>query len=141
MQPSSNLRDTLIREPAQRGQHLYPVVDDERRFKGVITRKQIRELTSSPASSFSLGDMLREPVVAHPDEPLRVVVFRMAETGFTRLPVVDGTGGELVGMVSLHDLLMARVRNLNEERERERVLQVRLPFGKNAEVNSGQGVS
>ena len=44
-------------------------------------------------------------------------------------------------MVSLHDLLLARVRNLNEERHRERVLQVRLPFGKNAEVNSGQGVS
>jgi CBS-domain-containing membrane protein len=106
----------------------------------VITRKQLRELTSSPASSFSLGDVLRDPVVAHPNEPLRVVVSRMAETGFTRLPVIDGTGGELVGMVSLHDLLMARVRNLNEERERERVLEVRLPFGKNAKVNPGQGV-
>ena len=137
----ADLRDTLIREPAQRGQHLYPVVDEDRRVKGVITRKQLRELTSSPASSFSLGDVLRDPVVAHPNEPLRVVVSRMAETGFTRLPVIDGTGGELVGMVSLHDLLLARVRNLNEERERERVLQVRLPFGKNAEVNSGQGVS
>jgi hypothetical protein len=43
-------------------------------------------------------------------------------------------------MVSLHDLLMARVRNLNEERERERVLEVRLPFGKNAKVNPGQSL-
>jgi CIC family chloride channel protein len=136
----ADLRDTLIREPAQRGQHLYPVVDHDGRLKGVITRKQLRELTSSPSSSFSLGDVLREPVVARPNEPLRVVVLRMAETGFTRLPVIDGAGGELVGMVSLHDLLMARVRNLSEERERERVLQVRLPFGKNSKVNSGQGV-
>jgi CIC family chloride channel protein len=135
----ADLRDTLIREPAQRGQHLYPVVDDDRRLKGVITRKQLRELTSSTDSNFSLGDVLRDPVVARPNEPLRVVVLRMAETGFTRLPVIEGTGGELVGMVSLHDLLMARVRNLNEERERERVLQVRLPFGKNAEVNTGRG--
>ena len=127
------LRDTLVREPAQRGQHLYPVVDDERRVKGVITRKQLRELTASPDASISLGDVLRDPVVAHPDEPLRVVVFRMAETGFTRLPVIESNGGELVGMVSLHDLLMARVRNLNEERQRERVLQVRLPFGKQGE--------
>jgi CBS domain-containing protein len=134
----AHLRDTLIREPAQRGQHLYPVVDDDRRLKGVITRKHLRELTLSPASSFSLGDVLRDPVVARPNEPLRVVVSRMAETGFTRLPVIDGTG-ELVGMVSLHDLLMARVRNLNEERERERVLQVRLPFGKNAGVNTTTG--
>jgi CBS domain-containing protein len=96
----ADLRDTLIRQPAQRGQHLYPVVDDDRRLKGVITRKQLRELTSAPASSFSLGDVLRDPVVAHPNEPLRVVVSRMAETGFTRLPVIDGAGGELVGMVS-----------------------------------------
>jgi hypothetical protein len=28
-------------------------------------------------------------------------------------------------MVSLHDLLMARVRNLNEERHRERILKLR----------------
>ncbi len=136
----ADLRDTLIREPAQRGQHLYPVVDEDGRLKGVITRKQLRELTSSPSSSFSLGDVLRDPVVARPNEPLRVVVLRMAETGFTRLPVIEGAGGELVGMVSLHDLLMARVRNLSEERERERVLQVRLPFGKNAKANPGQVV-
>ena len=129
------LRDTLIREPAQRGQHLYPVVDRERRLKGVITRKRLRELTGSAVSAVSLGDALRSPVVAHPDEPLRAVVLRMAETGFTRLPVVDD--GQLVGMVSLHDLLMARVRNLHEERKRERVLRLRLPFGKRA-LKQGQ---
>jgi hypothetical protein len=31
-------------------------------------------------------------------------------------------------MISLQDLLLARVKNLNEERHRERVLQLRLPF-------------
>ena len=125
----NELRDTLIREPAQRGQHLYPVVDNERRIRGVITRKQLRELTESAVSGVSLGDVLVEPIVAHPDEPLRVVVLRMAETGFTRLPVVDSDTGQLSGMISVHDLLMARVRNLNEERHRERVLRLRLPFG------------
>jgi H+/Cl- antiporter ClcA/CBS domain-containing protein len=128
----NELRDTLIREPAQRGQHLYPVVDNERRIRGVITRKQLRELTESAGSGVSLGDVLVEPIVAHPDEPLRVVVLRMAETGFTRLPVVDSDTGQLSGMISVHDLLMARVRNLNEERHRERVLRLRLPFGNRA---------
>ena len=75
----NDLRDTLVREPAQRGQHLYPVVDYERRVKGVITRKQLRELTESTVSTISLSDVLREPVVAHSDEPLRIVVSRMAE--------------------------------------------------------------
>jgi len=122
------LRHTLVREPAQRGQHLYPVVDSDRRIKGVITRKELRDLTKSKADATSLAELLREPVIAYPDEPLRVVVSRMAETGLTRLPVVDGSTGELAGMISLHDLLLARVRNLSEERHREQVLQVRLPF-------------
>jgi CIC family chloride channel protein len=137
------LRHTLLHQPVQRGQHLYPVVDSEGRVKGVVTRKQLSELTESQeAGASSLNDMLREPVVAYADEPLRVVVFRMAETGFTRLPVVGSDGGKLVGMISLHDLLLARVRNLNEERQRERVLRLRIPFAKlhkpDAGVTSGQ---
>src|ERR1035437_2922476 len=130
----NDLRDALIRQPAQRGQHLYPVVDNESRIKGVITRKQLRELTGSAVSGVSLGDALVDPVVAHPDEPLRVVVLRMAETGFTRLPVVESDTGQLAGLISVHDVLMARVRNLNEEGHRERVLRLRLPFGSRATV-------
>ena len=122
------LRHTVLRGPAQRGQHLFPVVDAERRVSGVITRKHLRALTQSEAPEASLGQIVRDPVVAHPDEPLRVVVYRMAETGLTRMPVVDGDTGKLVGMVSLDDLLLARVRNLNEERHRERVLELRFPF-------------
>ena len=69
----------------------------------------------------TLGDVVKEPVVAHPDEPLRVVVYRMAETGLTRFPVVDrGDERKLVGVIGLRDLLSARTRNLSEERDRER---------------------
>ena len=117
-----------LREPAQRGQHLYPVVDSEKRLSGVVTRKELRGLTHLASAEASLGNAVRNPVVAYPDEPLRAVVFRMAETGFTRMPVVDNESGTLMGMVSLQDLLLARVRNLNEERHRERVLELRLPF-------------
>jgi chloride channel protein, CIC family len=53
----------------------------------------------------------------------------MAETGFTRFPVVARDKPQkLLGMVSLSDLLRARVRNLAEERQRERVLHMRLLF-------------
>ncbi len=128
------LRHTLVREPTHRGQHLYPVVDDEGRMKGVITRKELHKITKSTLSGASLGDLLRKPVVAHPDEPLRLVVLRMAETGLTRLPVVDRANGQLAGMISLRDLLSARVRNLTEERHRERVLKLRLPFSAHAKL-------
>ena len=133
------LRHIVLREPAQRGQHLYPVVDDERRVSGVITRKQLRALTQSAARGTSLGHLVRDavvahPVVANPDEPLRVVVFRMAETGLTRMPVVEGESGKLVGMISLEDMLLARVRNLTEERHRERLLELRFPFRNQREM-------
>jgi chloride channel protein, CIC family len=123
------LRDAAIRAPAHRGQHLYPVIDPEKRLKGVVTRNQLGALIASNNGDVSLGEVLQKPVVAHPDEPLRAVVFRMAESGFTRLPVVDGGTGQLEGMVSLKDLLTARLRNLHEEGKRERVLQLRFfPF-------------
>ena len=123
------VRLMLLREPAERGQHLFPVIDDEGRVKGVITRKKLRSLTESALPGAALGEVLKIPVVAHPDESLRITVLRMAESGFTRLPVID-SDGVLVGMVSLRDLLTARARNLNEERHRERVLQLRLPMKK-----------
>ena len=75
-----------------------------------------------------LVDLLHaDPIVAYPDEPLRSVVYRMAETGFTRFPVVERDDpGKLLGMISLADTLTARSRNLEEERHRERVLHLRL---------------
>ena len=131
------LRHTLIRGPNQRGQLLYPVVDRQKRLHGVITRRHLRELIASPVTGTSLGDVLTKPLVAYSDEPLRVVVYRMAETGLTRLPVIDRVAGQLVGMISLDDLLLARARNLDEERERERVLRVRLPFMRSTSVTNG----
>ncbi|MBV8731436.1 MAG: chloride channel protein [Acidobacteriia bacterium] len=121
------LRGRLVREPIGRGQHLFPVMDAEQRVKGVITRRQLREVMDSESPGISLGDLLKQPVMAHPDEPLRAVVMRMAETGFTRMPVIERLTGRLAGMISLRDLLMARVRSLHEERQREQVLRLRLP--------------
>ena len=81
----------------------------------------------------TLREAASEATVAHPDEPLRVIVNRMAETGLTRFPVVDRGGDrKLLGMISLRDLLSARSRNLEEERTRERVLRIRLPYKEDA---------
>ncbi len=113
-----------------RGQHLYPVLDSENRLTGVITRKDLRRLTAEHDGAQEIGAFVRcAPQVAFANEPLRAVVNRMASSGFTRMPVLDpARDGKLVGMVSLEDLLRARVRNLSEERDRERVIRIRLPF-------------
>lgn len=86
------------------------------------------------------ADMLStHPIVAYPDEPMRAVVYRMAETGFTRFPVVERNDPDkLVGMVSLNDMLKARARNLEEERHRERVLHLRLLSSQHDRVEAGK---
>jgi H+/Cl- antiporter ClcA len=104
-------------------QRLYPVVDGERRLVGVVRRRHVRALLDPHGREL----VERDPVVAYPDEPLRAVAYRMAETGLTRFPVVErGEAGRLIGMIALVDLLEARVRNLEAERRRERVLPLRL---------------
>ena len=124
----------LIR-PMQKehGQHLFPIVEGNRKVIGVVSRNHLLKLfaeTAADASATLLREIASEfPVIARADEPLRIVVYRMVETGFTRLPVVDPDDGKtLLGMVSLHDLLQARSRNLEEERARERVLRLRMPL-------------
>jgi len=110
----------------RKGQHLYPVVDEKQRLMAVVTRGDLERLAEGGTELSH-----REPVVAYPDEPLRVVVHRMSETGLTRFPVINNDRDrELVGMVALNDLLRARTRSLEEERHRERVLRIHLPLGK-----------
>jgi CBS domain-containing protein len=120
----------------RRQQLLYPVIDTESHLVGVVTRNDLQRLLDGKridADGPPLSPLLKpHPTVAYPDEPLRAVVYRMAETGLTRFPVVErGSSRKLVGMVALFDLLEARVRNLEAEHRRERALPVRfvLPRG------------
>jgi len=71
-------------------------------------------------------------VVAYPDEPLRMLAFRMAETGVTELPIIGRRDSRVVGVVALADLLKARGRVLDAEQRREHVLGpgLRLPTRK-----------
>jgi len=125
----SELAQALHDSRSRRRQSLYPVVDRDRKLVGVVPRHQLHELIQS-ADGSRLADVVNSnPQVALADEPLRLTVFRMAETGFTRFPVVEKDGsGRLVGMVSLDDLLKARAQMLDAERRRERVLPLRLKF-------------
>jgi len=121
-----------------------PVIDDPGNLVGVLTRGDIRKRINKEGDAgqgMRLRELVRaEPVEAFPDEPLRVVVYRMAEKGITRMPVVERATGKLLGLISLDDLLKARGRHLEEEKRRERVLQLKffLPGG---EVRSDQIVS
>jgi CBS domain-containing protein len=116
-------------------QRLLPVVDAGGLLVGVLTRGDISKRMKQEGDAAlqrPLGALARRDTVeAFPDEPLRVVVYRMAEKGITRLPVVERKTRQFLGLVSLDDLLKARTRHLEEERRREQVLNLRffLPGG------------
>ena len=110
-------------------QRLFPVVDEGRHLVGVVARRQLREWLDSPStpSAATLASLaLPRPVSAYADETLSTIAFRMAESGVTRMPVVERRDGTFVGMIALRDLLTARGRILEAEQRRERVLSVRL---------------
>jgi CIC family chloride channel protein len=134
-----DLAQALAAHTSPRGQRLYPVIGADGRLVGVVTRKSLQALLQEPnvdETSRPVERLLKaNPTVAYADEPLRMVVYRMAETSITRLPVVERSDAKkLVGMIALEDLLKARTRALDEERRRERVLRVHLPFRSRSRV-------
>ena len=142
----AGLAQSLRSDSVRGGQHLFPIVDAGGCVAGVVTRKDLRKLIEKPLSGGEAhgfaGLVRRNPVVAYADEPLRVVVYRMAEKGVTRMPVVEREDcPKLLGMVALSDLLKARVRNLEEERRRERVLPLHLVFPLGARRSKGSQVN
>ena len=116
-------------------QRLLPVVSAEGQLVGVVTRGDISqrmEQNGDAALGCPIGDLVRASAVeAYPDEPLRVVVYRMVEKGCTRMPVLERATRKFLGLVSINDLLKARSRHLEEESRRERSLKFRFfPPGK-----------
>jgi chloride channel protein, CIC family len=122
--PYEVLRRSLHGATPRRRQQLYPVVRGDAQLVGVVTRRDLQLVVDRAVEAHArLSDIVKSaPVVAHPDESLRMIVHRMAETGLTRFPVVERSGSRLLGMISLTDLLKARALNLDAEHRRERVL-------------------
>jgi len=119
-------RSILTEKISRRGYHLsreYAMDPLEVIFAHEVMRPGVKAVTATAADA---------GVVAYPDEPLRMLAYRMAETGVTELPVVGRRDGRIIGVVALADLLKGRTRILEAERRREHVLGpgLRLPTRK-----------
>jgi H+/Cl- antiporter ClcA/CBS domain-containing protein len=130
--PASLTRAQLLAslDGAQHVRPLFCVVDAAKKLVGVVTRSRLeawmfgQELDAEPGPvPHTLGDVARKAVVANADEPVRAAITRMAQTGRTWLPVVaHDDPRQIVGEITLEDTLKARVKHLEEEERRERVL-------------------
>jgi chloride channel protein, CIC family len=113
----------------RRGQHLYPLVDDQSRLTSVMTRRDLAEFAAGVSRS---APSAKAPIVAYPDETLRAVAERMATGGVFVLPVVEPGTEKLLGLVAAEDLLLGRERAYHRETKLERP---RMPFGARRETN------
>jgi H+/Cl- antiporter ClcA len=117
-------RSILTEKVARRGYHLsreYAVDPLELLY--------VREVMKATPGELAQADGAK----SYPDETLRALVYRMAESGITQMPVVERETGRLLGTVTLEHLLKARTRHLEEERRRERVLTWRFFTGRQRE--------
>jgi H+/Cl- antiporter ClcA/CBS domain-containing protein len=114
----------------RRGQSIFAVVDDRGELVGVVTRwmlEQWSEGDGTGAANDSVLAIVHQPITAFPDESLRAVMNRMAETGMTSLPVVQRSNPrQMVGNITLRDMLKARMKHIEEEKRRERPLPLSL---------------
>ncbi|MDQ2853178.1 MAG: chloride channel protein [Actinomycetota bacterium] len=111
-----------------RRQMLYPIVGEAGTLDALVTRTQLETALHDDRGESSVLDVgVHELVVTHADETLRHVVSVMAGSGVDRMPVVDREDAtRIVGMVSLTDLLAARLRDLQEARDTDRILRMRI---------------
>jgi chloride channel protein, CIC family len=107
-------------------QRLYPILDDLDHLVGVVTRQQL--LSAGPRleskSHANVNDlMVQEVVVGFPDMTLRELANLMAERQVSSVPIVDRMNGQQVlSVMALDQVLEARLRDVNEEHQSERVL-------------------
>ena len=114
----------------RRGQSIFAVVDEQGELAGVVTRWMLEQWSEGDASGVANDSVLsiaHQPITAFPDESLRAVMNRMAETGVTSLPVVERSNPrQMVGNITLRDMLKARRKHIEEEKRRERPLPLSL---------------
>lgn len=89
-----------------------PVVDDEGRLVGVVTEKDALPIlyeTSSAARSITVGSRMTAKVVTHQaGDSIKRVCDTLIANSFRRVPILED--GQLVGLVSRHDILAHIVR-------------------------------
>jgi H+/Cl- antiporter ClcA len=103
----------------------FPVVDDNGRVRGVVTRRTL--LDPSEPNMRRIGDLLvRAPVVVHEGHSLREAADHMVAENIGRVIVVGvDPPHPLVGILTRGDLLSAHTQRLKETHRAGRHLRVR----------------
>jgi H+/Cl- antiporter ClcA/CBS domain-containing protein len=118
--PVADLGIHFARPAAHRS---YPVIDDEGRLLGMVSRSDALQwqVAGSPVG-VSLAEALSD--ASQPfgwtQSPIGEIADKMIATGTGRVPIVDPGTMHVVGILTRHDLLRARYAQTSAESERSR---------------------
>jgi arabinose-5-phosphate isomerase len=105
--PTATMREAVVLLAERRGTVI--VIDQACHVKGVVTAGDLTRLMERESDPFPVpvaSVMTRSPKTTHVDALGSAAVHHMHQHGIMALPVVDD-GGQVVGIVHLHDLLRA----------------------------------
>jgi CBS domain-containing protein len=95
------------------------VLDDQSSVAGIVSERDlVRALATHGAKAMELEArqvMTRDVVTCHPDDSIDEVMHSMTSGRFRHLPVVHH--GELLGLVSIGDVVKARLEETEHEAE------------------------
>jgi H+/Cl- antiporter ClcA len=103
----------------------YPVLDDQLRVRGVVTRRDL--LSPDLPELRRIGDLLkRAPIVVQERHSLREAADHMVEENVGRVLVVSADEPQrLIGILTRGDLLAAHARRLREAHDSNRQIRIR----------------
>lgn len=123
------VREALHVDESLGVQRLFPVEDEAGNLIGVIPRWNLEQFLAGNKGPSLSPLIIKTPVLAYNDERLTTVAQRIASSGFTKMPVVKRSEpNKVVGVVSIADLMKARLAAQDTEQRRERVLHLSVPL-------------
>lgn len=99
-----------VAEAMVRGRFGSAIVGDTQMILGIFTERDVLRAAAAgtdPTGSKVAEWMTKDPITAEPDTDAEQATEMMLSGGFRHLPVVEGN--RLVGIVSLRDVLSARI--------------------------------
>lgn len=114
LHPSSTLR-TLVKTIASSNRNLYPVLDDDGNFVGVVQLNDVREIMFKQGEydTVLVSDLMNAaPALVQTTDNMDIVMKKFEETGAWNLPVVEGK--KYVGYVSKSKLFSAYRKQLQD---------------------------
>lgn len=112
--------DQLLQAISASTQTEFPVVDQQLRFRGMLTYNDLRRVLTDAQELGPLvvaGDLVDEnPTTVTPEDTMRTALQRLAVRGSHYIPVVDSTDpGRLLGLIGRQDIFTAYDRALLQE--------------------------